>query len=278
MQFLESYHRGDFSGAWDLLETAIQKDPDCANSLACEEMMTGTFITVRHGVERIINALRDTGYEFWCEQEHSGAPLMASSAKVLATIEQAKVDLGPVPLAIVWFVRIVGNVDLRQTPDHTSAVYSWVRLPGKNDRNQNPHRKEVVASMPRLGDFDPLCFMLYDFMSPRYEEEREFEKRRTGGKILIEFAPDVYHKADISGGTSYSVLAPDVSADPNIELAGCSFMTYLRTCIANGGFWGAREPVRTNTNFATGIYKASNGLFLPTHPVLRELQTAFVPF
>jgi len=58
------------------------------------------------------------------------------------------------------------------------------------------------------------------------------------GRISI--APDVYHKADFSGGAPYEMVLPDARADGELlnERHGLFFVDYLRLGFRWGGFPG----------------------------------------
>ena len=66
------------------------------------------------------------------------------------------------------------------------------------------------------------------------------------GRYAIDIAPDVFHKANVSGGDAYRIAFPDAGADCAVlELDAPSFVGYLRECFRWGGFPGLadeREP------------------------------------
>ena len=81
------------------------------------------------------------------------------------------------------------------------------------------------------------------------------------GRYAIDLAPDVYHKANQSGGGSYRIAFPDARADaPVLELDAPSFVEYLRECCRWGGFPGLAE------------------LPDPPHEELRRLTDGLLPF
>jgi hypothetical protein len=66
----------------------------------------------------------------------------------------------------------------------------------------------------------------------------------------LAFAPDVYHKVNVSGGTPYAIILPNAGADALIEIYGKQsyFVDYLRECFKWGGFpgFGDKEKGRDN--------------------------------
>jgi hypothetical protein len=64
-----------------------------------------------------------------------------------------------------------------------------------------------------------------------------------GLQILLEPAPDIYHKSNISGGLSYGIHLPARGADAGFENDGheTTFVDYLRLCFQWGGFPGLEQ-------------------------------------
>jgi hypothetical protein len=63
------------------------------------------------------------------------------------------------------------------------------------------------------------------------------------GPFLLAIAPDLYHKANVSGGMFYNVPLPSEFQDPIIadERHDLSFTSYLECCLAWGGFPGLEQ-------------------------------------
>ena len=84
----------------------------------------------------------------------------------------------------------------------------------------------------------------------------ELSDRDEDEPLMIEFAPDALHKANISGGGPYAIEVPNPVADGQVEDAphDVTFVEYLRDAILGwGGFpgWeGAQDPPRAGTESA----------------------------
>ena len=88
--------------------------------------MRETFARVARNTDRVIERLRDIGYRFECEvgryQEAVPPRSPASDVAELSALIEAQYGAlasyshlpGPFPIALLWFERIVGRVDLTQ--------------------------------------------------------------------------------------------------------------------------------------------------------------------
>ena len=72
------------------------------------------------------------------------------------------------------------------------------------------------------------------------ELHSEWKAEDIGELFRLEFAPDYYHKAGVSGGRPYSIELPNSSIDGLVleEPHGLYFLLYLRLCMKWGGFPG----------------------------------------
>lgn len=213
------------------------------------------------------------------------------------------------PGALIWFARIVGAVDLRQRfpprgrldlPDEVDLLGDEddddllesldfleslgdeaqddgrLRELAEGDRAAHPHADDPVLS--RLGDWDPLVvepeMLLADILNP----DADWQLVPDGGiGLAAEFAPGFEHKADVSGAVNYHLYLPTERFDPIIhaERVNLSFMTYLRTVFARGGFFGVPRPMRKAEVSAREV---SPGILLPDHPVFVSLAADMEPF
>ena len=80
-----------------------------------------------------------------------------------------------------------------------------------------------------------------------FQSEYDFWKADLGqngieavGPFKLPFAPDVYNKVNVSGGSPYAIILPDTCADAWIDVNGKKlyFSDYLRNCFTFGGFPG----------------------------------------
>jgi hypothetical protein len=86
---------------------------------------------------------------------------------------------------------------------------------------------------------DPLVSDYVQWEYDAWGETRE-QGGREAGPFILPFAPDYYHKQDVSGGAPYGIALPNAAADALVECEwhGTTFVDYLRTCFRWGGFPG----------------------------------------
>jgi hypothetical protein len=123
-------------------------------------------------------------------------------------------EYGTLPLSLRAFYEVVGEVNL-------TGRHPTIDPPG------NP-----VAS-------DPLFVYGLDEGLLEYGEDEEDEDEE-GAPSAITIAPDDLHKANVSGGSPYTMAFPDARADGELldERHGLFFVEYLRLCFEFGGFPG----------------------------------------
>jgi hypothetical protein len=164
-----------------------------------------------------------------------GALRTAPSRQLDATVGKIEaVAKCPLPPTLVAFWSEVGGVDFVWNYKSGEAI------PG-------------LGLMMDMDEMDPLCVYGADEACELLEfwEDQEDQKETDGEPLLLELAPDVYHKANFSGGASYGIELPFLGADPIFanERHGAPFVDYLRLCFHWAGFPGLdqyahREDVR----------------------------------
>ncbi len=155
----------------------------------------------RRNLEVVVGRLKKLGYRF------EERPLRPPARRVLRQIEEIEEKVGPIPLSVSAWYELVGSVSL----------VGW--LPGW----------ENLPTFPDPLVVGPSRFLL------TYDEENW-----TRGQYRLEFSPDDCAKADTSGGSPYTILLPDASADPKVEHEWhhTSFVNCLRIAFRWGGFPG----------------------------------------
>ena len=162
----------------------------------------------------LVTCLRELGYEF----DRPNAVLPGPSGTVRQQIERLQALVGPIPLSLAEFYRIVGAVDL------TGA-----------------HPKWTGCDYP-----DPLVVEPIDSALEEALEYVELEDPKTeysaseSGIFRAPLAPDALHKANVSGGMWYGIEIPNPLADPVVleEPHALPFTQYLEFCLSWGGFPG----------------------------------------
>ncbi|MHA3980032.1 hypothetical protein ACW9UR_20340 [Halovulum sp. GXIMD14794] len=237
------------------------------------------------------------------------ADVAAALRRRFAALPGLEAEHLALPGALTWFARIVGTVDLRQrfpprgrldlpdeldllgededddllesldfldALDDESRDDSRLRDLAEEDRAPHPHADDPVLS--RLGDWDPLVvepeMLLADILDP----DADWQLVPGGGVGLApEFAPSFEHKADVSGAVNYHIYLPTGRFDPIVhaERVNLSFLTYLRTTLSRGGFFGVPRPLR---KAEVAAQEVSPGIWLPEHPVFASLAADMEPF
>ena len=88
---------------------------------------------------------------------------------------------------------------------------------------------------------DPLVVEMSEISVDAYEEWQDYEE---DGPFLVDIAPDIFHKSNISGSDPYSIQLPHAAADApllNTEWGDFTFVQYLRLSFAWAGFPGLQD-------------------------------------
>jgi hypothetical protein len=161
---------------------------------------------VAANVDTVLRRLRSMGYRFRLKKG-AHVPPGPQTAQLLKELDDLA---GPAPLSLATFYEIVGSVDLTGYHEQLTASSGGYFLP------------------------DPLVVFPLDQMLLEYDAAVDANL----GRICI--APDVYHKADFSGGPPYEMALPDPCSDGKLlnERHGLFFVDYLRLAFGCGGFPG----------------------------------------
>jgi hypothetical protein len=217
------YLDGEREQVWEELGALgpAVREPEWAEqawSIAWETMRR-----VRRNVEVLLQRYEAAGYRLK-SQLPLGAPGDPEQLEALETLAG-----GPIPLSMRAFWAVVGSLDLRQ--DHGQTVHDWLQ--------------QAPSDLERLGDDDPLYVRHLDDTL-----EAAARTVRVDDRLYVFFAPDCFHKANVSGGENYHLYLPDPSADFRIvgdvspERDGQHFVQALRRSLQGGGFRG-RLDVRS---------------------------------
>jgi hypothetical protein len=169
----------------------------------------------------LVRVLGDIGYQFTRPDEILPGP----SPRVGAEIQELERLVGPVPLALAEFYRVVGSIDL------TGAHLDW-----------------SGCDYP-----DPLTVGAVSAVLEEAQEYVALPSREQywgphSGVFRAPVAPDFYHKANVSGGMWYSIEIPNSAEDPVLleERNRLPFTRYLEFALSWGGFPGlASAPNHT---------------------------------
>ena len=215
--YLARYVQGEYEQVWrelGALGPTVREEPILidAYAVACETMRRAG-----ENVRRIIARLGQIGYRFehaplgtWQPNQRVHTPPAPDVARQVAALQAM---VGPLPLSLRAWYEIVGDVNLMG------------RHPAWDER-----------ACP-----DPLVVEGLSAWDSEYADWRD--QREEGGgdePFVLPFAPDYYHKANVSGGSPYGVVLPCPSADAPVamEWHETTFVDYLRVAFRWGGFPG----------------------------------------
>lgn len=165
----------------------------------------------RRNIEQLVEELPILGYVF---EPGQGLDVFAPpAANVQSKLDEIEARVGPMPLALRWWIEDVGTVNLMgHHPD-------WpIDFPDPL----------VVEAPPGYisGEID----VWEDDLGTDWERH----------PFTIDFSPDRLHKANVSGGAPYSLAVPCSAADGLVlwERHQTTFVNLLRIAFRHGGFLG----------------------------------------
>ncbi|SMO55869.1 hypothetical protein [Propioniciclava tarda] len=186
----------------------------------CDEMAR----RARHNLETLIGRLDEQGYRFHTNDDAQDpvAPLLPSSPHADRLASWLEETLGPIPLALSSWLRIVGDVWLVGThpdwPESASADPLVIEL--------------EFSRYPEASTQDYYLNELEAWEEANADSE-------TPDAFVLPVAPDRLHKANISGGPPYGFRLPDATAEGLfIAESPMPFVSYLNDVFTNGGFPG----------------------------------------
>jgi hypothetical protein len=164
-------------------------------------------------IAALVARLHAGGYVFERPNEVFPGPDLRAPAAIQA-IESA---VGQLPLALKLFWLRVGSVDLSGSHPHWQASGYLDQL--------------VVFPSP---------YALYEL--EEYLDDQE-ERDRYNQPYAVPVAPDYLHKANVSGGSPYSVAVPAIADDPplNDTPSPETFLEHIENALRFGGFPGLAD-------------------------------------
>jgi hypothetical protein len=160
-------------------------------------------------IAALVGRLRDSGYAFDRPDEVFPGPAPGAPE----AIQRLESTIGPLPLALKLFWLRVGSVDL------TGSHPAWPEPSGYLD--------QLIVFPPEYA----------------LEHLADHLEHPEGADSEVIIAPDYFHKADVSGGSPYSVSIPAVSGDPpmNGTPTPQTFLEHLEDALRFGGFPGLAD-------------------------------------
>lgn len=204
-----------------LLESFLQSRPLAASPL---ESSSEALLQARSTMQKVARAADLLAFRLerrgW--KALDGPLLTPPQPEAIAALADV---CGPLPASLQAFWEIVGGINF---------VWDYERPKGPPD---------FGLDLP-LPEMDPLCVGGPEKLWYCVEEWQSQECRPEVAEPLeLELAPDVYHKADISGGPPYVISLPALSHDPILENERhhLAFTDYLRLALRWGGFPGLED-------------------------------------
>ena len=223
--WLDRYRHGEREQVWHefrRLGDRIREPALAAVATSvCDEMAR----RARHNVELIVRRLEAQGYRFHTNDadQHPVTPFHPAGPSSVAVSEWLAQQVGPVPLTVSAWLRVVGDVWLVGThPDWPASA------------SADPLVMELEGA--RYQDFS-----ITDHFASAWDEWEEWPTDdRAAGMFVLPTAPDRLHKANISGGPPYGFRLPDRCVDGIfVGDAPMPFVDYLNHVFRHGGFPGA---------------------------------------
>jgi len=201
------------------LGSTIRESGLCREAqLVCDEMAR----RARQNVEVIIERLSDEGYRFHRndDAETPATPFVPATAAAGEQAGWLEERFGPLPMTLVSWVRLVGDVWLVGT---------------------HPQWAASASADPLVIELKGLPFgsaAIRRYFEKTHRAWREWGARAPQAKpFVLPLAPDMLHKQNGSGGPPYGIVLPDGCVDG--LFAGettMPFVSYLNWVFGNGGF------------------------------------------
>ena len=158
----------------------------------------------------IADRLNSLGYLF----ETPSAVFPGPEPDTDAAIARIEHEVGPLPLCLMLFWRLIGNVNfMGQHPQWRGCDY--------------PDALVVFPTSTALSELD-------DFLADREE------RLRCDFPYVVPISPDDKHKENVSGAAPYTIDVPAAADDPQLngEPHQTTFVGYLQIALRWGGFPG----------------------------------------
>jgi hypothetical protein len=228
--WLDRYRAGQCGRVWHELRQlgSAVREPGLAEQaqLVCDEMA----LRARRNIELIIERLGEAGYRFHSNNDAQTPvrPHFPPGAGAGAQADWLAGRFGPVPMTLVSWVRLVGDVWLVGTHPQWDDSASADPLVIQAEGSHHP-------SAPIRGYFDT---------SHRMWLARAAESPGAG-PFVLPLAPDMLHKQNASGGPPYGMILPDGCADGLFAAeTTMPFVSYLNWVFRHGGFPWPTESAR----------------------------------
>jgi len=216
--WLTRYLDGEHDAVWRELRelgSRVRDTPHAAEARAvCDEVAR----RCRRNIDVIVGRLSEQGYRFHDNDDDQAAtrPITGPVADADALVAWLERTVGPVPMIVSSWVRIVGDVWLVGT---------------------HPAWPTSAAADPLVVELAGSRYLGQDIRSYYLEELEMWRVHPEDGTFQLPVSPDHLHKDNTSGGLPYGIELPDDGTDARLVTDGpIQFVSYLRNVFAAGGF------------------------------------------
>lgn len=167
----------------------------------------------------ISQRLIQRGFEF----DHPDEVLPGPESDAAQSIKRIETEVGPLPLSLKLFWLRVGSVNF------CGHHPEWDL---ESNCDSGGYRDPVMVYPPSVAVAE-----LEDFLLDKEE------RLRCNFPYVVPIAPDLLHKADVSGEMWYNISVPAVTDDPplNDEWHKTTFLNYLEIAVKWAGFPGLEQ-------------------------------------
>ncbi|MEV1142623.1 hypothetical protein [Micromonospora sp. NPDC049799] len=217
LDWVDRYVAGERDQVWHEMRQLGSRVRDAAFASEAQAVCDEMAGLARSNIETLISRLRQQGYRFHKNDDDQTPtePYAAPGPQAEEHLRWLEERLGPLPMALSSWIRIVGDVWLVGThPEWTGSAAA------------DPLVLEVAGS--RYDDGDIREYFAGEIEAWQEEQDEPF---------VLPLAPDHFHKDNVSGGAPYGILLPDACADAHfVGEAGMPFVSYLNWVFQYGGF------------------------------------------
>lgn len=223
-RWLERYQDGQRNPVWQELRQLGRsvRESEWADEAqqVCDEMAR----RARRNIELIVERLSDEGYRFHLnnDEETPIQPHIPPTPQAAAHADFLEERFGEVPMTLLSWVRIVGDVWLVGTHPQwtTSSAADPLVIQVEGTHHPDGSMREYID-----------------------EQWTDWREDPGAGVFVLPLAPDLFHKANVSGGGPYGMVLPDGCVDGLFAWeTTMPFVSYLNWLFRNGGFpWPSGE-------------------------------------
>ncbi|MDR1450037.1 MAG: hypothetical protein LBI84_07555 [Propionibacteriaceae bacterium] len=220
--WLERYQRGEQEQVWHELRLLGDRVRDTEHFAAAQAVCDEMARRARRNVETLVERLAEQGYRFHSNDNDKQplAPFIPATAKAADLADWLEKHVGPLPMTVASWLRLVGDVWLAGThpqwPESLEADPFVIQLEGSH-YPQSSIKDSIESECDDWRQWGPAA----------------------GCPFVLSVAPDRLTKANISGGPPYGFRLPDPCADGLFKTEiDTPFVAYLNRVFRAGGFPG----------------------------------------